>query len=383
MDTKTIMMNKKSKRHLDFDILVYIGQCIPDRDDLLSFISTCSDLYRTGIPTLLKIHCRITRTNLVAFYEFLASKSPSSFLGLRSLELHFPEYAEGHVNGKIGPNEITMITDILDHAKKLLNLKIHGSVMGSVATIYRPLAALPALHTLNLNVSGAFDGEISAALAQIQSPLVSLSCNLHGEDGDLVATLPNLCNTLERLAAFNTPLSKVATTELRYYNISHLELVSVSNMRLSILIPAFPNLKLLAVRFADHFGDSEVDTLRADNLHFQQEHPGQTWRLSSLAADIPGLYVLGLQTAVYTVSIACLGVTIHHETAEFLEAVLKPLCPLSLSVNELDDSILEIGWLSDAVIHCHKLARFDFELLLDDIHPFHEDENRLVSFYIP
>lgn len=169
--------------------------------------------------------------------------------------------------------------------------------------------------------------------------------------------------------------------DLRYYNISHLGLCSISNMRLSILVPAFPNLKRLIARFSDHFTDPEVDTLRADNLQFQQEHPTQTWRLSSLAGDIAGLYVLGLQTAVYTVSIACLGITIHDDTAELLEVVLTPLRPLSLSVDGLDDSVLEMGWLSNAVIQCHELARFDFELLLDDRQPIRENEDRLVSLF--
>lgn len=349
-----------------------------ERTDLLSFISTSSDLYRTGIPTLLGFHHQITRTNLVAFYKFLVSKSPSSFLGLRSLDLHFPEYAEGDANGKMGPNEITIITDILDHAKKLVHFEIYGSLMGSGATIYRALAALPALHTLNFDVNDS-DGEIVAALTQLRSPLVSLSCNLYGKDEDFFVVLSTFCQTLERLAAYNTTLYKVVRTDLFYYNISSLGLVSVSDMRLSILVPAFPNLKLLIVRFPDHLADPEADTLRLDNLQFQDEHPKQTWCLSSLRGDIVGLYVLGLQTAVHTVSITCPGVTGDHDYAELLEDVLTPLRPLSLFVDELDDSVLEMGWLSNAVIQCHELVKFDFELLLEDREPVRENEDRLVS----
>lgn len=381
MNTTTIVNEESPRVHLPFDILVYVALRIAERKDLLSFISTCSDLYHTSVPTLLGFHHCITKTNLVAFHEFLVSKSPSSFLGLRSLDLHFPE----NVDGRIRPNEVTVITDILDHAKKLQEIAIYGRVMGSGASVYRALAALPALHVLQLGIYDDFKAGIPATLipatlARLQSPLVSLGFKLHGEDLDIVTALSHFRHTLERLNVSDIALYKVATTDFRYSNMTVLELVSVSNMRLSILVPAFPNLKHLTVKYADDFPDEEVDDLRTDNLQFQQEHPDQMWRLLSLTGDVASLYVVASQTVVHQVSITCLGIYGCPLAIGILKAVLTPLQPLSLSMDELDESVVEMGWLSKEVVQCYELVRLDLELTFEDTRSIYENQNRLVSF---
>lgn len=168
MEPTPYIVNESSRRvHLNFDILVYVGHWITEREDLLSFISTCSDLYRTGVPILLGFRYRITRTNLAAFHDFLVSKSPSSFLGLRSLYLHFPTYSIGigkRVMFYPNDSEVTMISNIVKHAKKIRNIKMFGSVMDSDPMVYRALAALPALEILNLGFCRDSKAEILAVL---------------------------------------------------------------------------------------------------------------------------------------------------------------------------------------------------------------------------
>lgn len=386
MNTASIVNGRSHQRRLNFDILVYVGHCIKERKDLLSFISTCSDLYRTGVPALLGFHYCITKENVAAFHEFLVSKSPSSFMGLRSLELYFPEQHVRHNRIgtviKTGPTEISIVTDILIRAKKIRNIEIYGNLMESDPTVYRALAALPALEVLNLSGCSDPKGEILAALAQLHSPLLSIDLKFHGEDEDIVATLSNFCHTLSRLAVSDIALPKAAPSDFCYSNLTYLKIASVPNMRLSILVSAFPNLEHLVVKFADDFPD-DLGTMREDNLRFQQEHPNQMWRLSSLTGDASSLYVLGLQTAVHRVAITCVGIRMHEEAPGLLDLILMPLRPLYLSmvsVDEFDDDIFEMGWLSNEITYegC-QFRRLDLELTFESGKLDHELQARLVS----
>ncbi|KAF7799459.1 hypothetical protein EIP86_010694 [Pleurotus ostreatoroseus] len=121
------MDTKSSQCSLNFDILASVLPWIKERRGLFSFVSMCSALYHTGIPvTFLGFHCRTHANNLADFYEFLTSKSPYSFWGLRSLEFCFDPFEDRRL---IGTDEICIGADILSRATKIRRLSISGDFM--------------------------------------------------------------------------------------------------------------------------------------------------------------------------------------------------------------------------------------------------------------
>lgn len=369
MNAATIVNERSHQRHLNFDILVYVGRLIAGRNDLLSFISTCSDLYRTGVPTLLGFPYHINERNLAAFYAFLVSRSPSSFLGLRDLDLYLPD---------IGPNDTTIITDILSRAKKLRSIGIHGSVTMPDPAVYRALVALPTLENLDLQMCS----DSKAVLAQLRSPVLSLLLRFNDDEEDIVTMLSNFAHTLEDLTVYTVVLCKTTSINFHYRNVTSLMLCFVPALQLSILIPAFPNLESLYVTNADGCLNPEIVRWHADNLLFQQEHHDQTWRLSSLTGDVASLYTLGLQTTVPTVTVTRLDVEDSDDNG-LLKAVLTPLRPLSLAVTPGPyDPVFTTNWLSDEVAdECCELVRLDLELTIENTMLDHEHQRRLVSFF--
>lgn len=153
-------------------------------------------------------------------------------------------------------------------------------------------------------------------------------------------------------------------------------------MQLSILVPVFPNLEHLVVKYADDFSD-EINPAREGNLLLQQQHPTQTWHLSSLTGDASSLYALGLQAVVRTVAITCVTIRRYEQDPGLLASILAPLRPLSLSMvsqDEFDEPIFEMGWLAREVTHgCRVLVRLDLELTLKSDRPDHEHQERIVS----
>lgn len=375
MNATVIVNQRVRQRHLNFDILVYVGRSITGRKDLLSFISTCSDLYRTGVPILLGFRYQINSKNLAAFYAFLVSKSPSSFLGLRELSLFFPDATD------LGPNDTSIIADILSRAKKLRRIGVHVSVMKPDPAVYRALVALPALEYLDLQSCR----DSKAVLTQLQSPVRRLLLDFKGREEDIVTMLSNFSHTLEDLAVYSIALCKSVSSDLHYRNVTSLMLFFVPKMQLSILIPAFPNLERLHMSRTDHCcPDPDIETWHAENLSFQQERPDQTWRLSSLEGDVASLYTLGLQTAVPTVTVTGLEVD-DEDDSGLLKAILTPLRPLSLSVTPGPYlPIFEMDWLSEEVADgCCELVRLDLELAIENAKPVYLHRTRVVSFFGP
>lgn len=358
---------------LGFDILVSVMHWIKKREDLYSFVVTCADLYRTGIPILLGFQYRITPKNLASFHAFLTAKAPSSFLGLRDLDFCFPEWS---MSVKRDVVEFDAIADIMNRAERLRHIRIKGSIEHQHPAAYQALATLPALRSLDLDYCEDPNNEQHAVLARLRSPLTNIKIQTTVEDGDIVAALYNFRHTLERVIVSAVSVCRAAPADFSYPNLTYLELGSMSHMQLSVLVPAFPNLKHLTVKHTQAYEETEL--LRTNNQQFQQDHPKQVWRLSSLSGAVGALYVLGLQTMVPVVTITSFVTFSERQVIQF-RTVMTQLHPLMLSVEGTGQPIRELDWLSIVITDTYRgLLRLDLELTFEDSEFIEED---LVSCY--
>lgn len=372
----TIVDDSPRSVSLSFDILVSIMPWIKERRDLYSFVVTCSDLYRAGVPILLGFRYRITPMNLASFYAFLTSKAPPSFLGLRSLYFQFPEWS---TSVKRDVDEFNMITDILSRAERLRHIQIKGSITHQHPAAYQALVTLSALESLDLDDCEDPEDELRIVLAQLHSPLTDLKIQISVEDGDIIAALSSFQHTLERVSVSEASVCRAIPADFSYPNLTHLELASMSQIQLSVLVPAFPNLKHLSIKHPEAFEDFEL--LRTRNQQFQQDHPNQVWRLSSLSGAVGALYALGLHKMVPTVTITSFAAFLPSQVIQF-QAILTHLRPLVLSVEGAGEPICELDWLSVVITdETHNLVRLDLELSFEDSEPVSEHEERLVGLY--
>lgn len=363
---------------LSFDVLFSVIPWIRERKDLYSFIVTCSNLYHTGILALLGFHYRITTRILAPFYTFLISKAPSSFLAIRSLDLCFPTWPP---NAKPDSDDFSMITDILSRSKGLIHMKINSINSNQGSAAYQALARLQTLESLDLDGCEASGDEQRAVLAQLRSPLADLSIQASDEDGDIVAALYNFRHTLKRVVISGSSMCRAIPDNFNYPNLIDLELEAMSHIQLSVLVPAFPNLKHLTIEYVHVTEEPELELLHTTNRQFQQEHPNQTWHLSSLSGAVRALYALGLQTSVPNVTITAFSTYLATEVAS-LCAVLTQLRPLMLSVESAEEPIFEMDWLATVITdQWHELVRLDLDLTFDDSDFVNGHEERLVSFH--
>ncbi|KAJ3535393.1 hypothetical protein NM688_g6986 [Phlebia brevispora] len=281
---------ERASMPLHFDVLISIMVHIDKRADLLSFISTSSELYASGLPCLLRFPCQISHDSLRPFHQFLTSKSPWTFLALRDLQFSFREVKE------LADGELELVADILRKAQHLRSLRLQTELLRRFIAIAQAVASFAALHTLLFD--GSINERTSLTLPQLRSPLKRVEIEL----GDFrressLTMLENLRDTLEsatiRRAAFSP-------TNLCYTKLTTLKISMCSRLRLSILVPAFPNLRTLVLGPPDlwtHLRPT-LEELRAENVRYQKQHQGAMWRLSELTAEATALNMLALQTYV-------------------------------------------------------------------------------------
>lgn len=231
---------------------------IRNRKDLLSFITSCSDLYTAGVSTLLGFHYVIMPENLSLFHQFLTSKSPSSFLGLRSL--YFP-YVDTDF-----PDVTRLLADIIGRAKNLQHIEIWGNKLHPALS--QALASLPSLCSLNLRIDSS-EAELRTVFMQLYSPLSDLKFDGTGAQLDVIAMLSNFYRTLKKLDITRSTFCH-GSTGLSFANLVHLSLQFVGSLQLSILVPAFPGLQTLSIAFPPEDGD-EIEEVREKNIRFQVE----------------------------------------------------------------------------------------------------------------
>lgn len=358
---------------LNFDVLCAIMPWIKRRKDLLSYMSTCSGLYNTGVLILLGFRCAIKAKNLHPFYRFLISKSPSSFLGLRNLCCSSLDVEDDAHYLDV----IDMLTDVLSRAKNLRHFEISSVRMDPA--LYQPLASLQSLRSLKLSTYGSYP-EQQLMLTQLQSPLRNLEFDGPGVHPavDVIAMLANFSRTLRKLAISDLTFCHNPAGPT-YLKLTRLSLTSTGGPQLSILLPAFPNLQILIIKYCDILGDRKEEW-RESNIQFQMDHPSLNWHLTSLTGDPESLYVLGLQTAVLDVTVIDLDPTWNLED---FEDCLETLRPMKLSIcNEGGEPITDVDWLSDAIaLDCNELVRFDLTFgFLPNVDSVSQYQACLVSF---
>lgn len=341
------------QKALNFDTLVTVMPWIKNSKDFLSFITSCSDLYAAGVSTLLGFHYMIKPRDLSLFHQFLTSKSPSSFLRLRSL--HFPDVDMEN------PYVTSSLADIFGRAKNLQYIRITGgerNLRNLHPSLCQALASLRSLHSLELQDCWS-DMEQAKMFAQLRSPMRSVE--LEGAWGymDLVETLANFQHTLEKLVIRAMVLDHNPTGP-SYPNLIHLSIECVGNPFLSILVPAFPNLQTLNIRSSSSFGDVKAEW-RENGIQFYLDYPSQVWHLASLTGNTPSLFTLGLLIVVPDVTVVNFQPT--RDCAD-IERCLRTLRPMKLSVSNDEDLLDGVDWLAEATVGCSDLVRLDLSFTL-------------------
>ncbi|KAJ3532540.1 hypothetical protein NM688_g7405 [Phlebia brevispora] len=274
------------QRLLDFDILSCIMSHISAREDLLSCMRTSSSLYTAGIPLLLSFPCLILPQRLRSFHEFLVSRAPASFLNLR--DVFFVLYRHD-----ITSTDIELFKDILRKASALEKLRLFGDVLGEDGEARDIVVSLNTLKTLRIYHDS--DDEKDLILSRLQAPLEDVRVDF-SQKRDVFSLLADFRNTLETI---NITGARFSGTDLCYRNVTSLEISYYDELRLSVLVPALPNLQKLDVAFSEMtMEDPEMEALREDNLQFQQARVSPMWNLTFLSADANSLYALALQIKV-------------------------------------------------------------------------------------
>ncbi|KAF7799458.1 hypothetical protein EIP86_010693 [Pleurotus ostreatoroseus] len=342
---------------LNFDILAAVLPWIKTRRALLSYISTCSDLYNAGSLFLLKFHYNIVPSKLPQFYQFLQSRSPASFLALRSLYLSSLPYMFGILEeDAVGP-----LADIMGRAKNLRRIQVSGDVFERCPLLYEALGSLQHLRCLDLHDAYSTDPEQLDLLTRLHSPLTTLKLGGMDDDFDIIVALSNFRRTLKELQLEEATLC-YSPEVVCYPALTNLHLTVVCNPRLSFLIPAFPHLLTLNISFSGKF-DHEAENARNANLQFQTDHPSQRWYLEYLMGDTGSLYVLALQSGVPDVTLTYFTPETDVATADIC---LTPLCPIQLSFNNDVADIVGTDWLSEAISSdWFELVSLDITFTLD------------------
>ncbi|KAJ3535392.1 hypothetical protein NM688_g6984 [Phlebia brevispora] len=322
---------------LHFDVLACIMAHIDKRVDLLSFISTSSELYASGLPFLLRFPCQISYDNLGPFHQFLTSKGPRSFLALCDLKFTFREME------RLSDSELELVAYILRKARHLRSLHLQTELLQRCIAIAQAVASIAALHILLLD--GYMNEQTSLALSQLHSPLKRIEISVPGfgdsSKGSSLNMLGKFRDTLESAAI---KWDAFSPTDLCYTKITVLEISFCSHLRLSILVPAFPNLRTLVLGPPDLWTDVRptFEELRAENIGYQKQHQGAMWRLSELTAETMALYVLALQMHVPSLTVTDFA----GEECAWLQSTLATMQPVHLKIEVANDSFEDLKGLS-------------------------------------
>ncbi|KAJ3532886.1 hypothetical protein NM688_g7358 [Phlebia brevispora] len=377
----TSLPERVSYARLNFDILACIMACVHEREDLLSFMFTCSVLYAAGVPLLLRRFPRcIHAKSLWPFNKFLLSNAPASFSALRILCFSY-QHDKHREDPIVGSQDRAIVANILQQATRLECLALHKKYLGqsghSDDAVARAIASLTALRRLALG--GSCDNQTRSILTQLQSPIWLLAVEFL-ESTDVLPLLANFCHTL-RHAEISS--AKFLSSSAPYPHLGYLELSRCSQLRLSVLGPAFPALKLFVVSTVDtRVGEVSTDAMREENLQFQQGRSTPVWKLSGLIADLESLYILCLQFQVPGLTVTRSDpetyndLTWLHDSMAYLQPQVFQIRGLSESCYPTDlsdffnrDKMSELA----RVTICSELSDEDFEyheymiMLVDDL----------------
>ncbi|KAJ3559225.1 hypothetical protein NM688_g459 [Phlebia brevispora] len=364
---------------LNFDVLTRIMACISQKRDLLSIMRTRSDLYGAGIPLLLSFPCKIDTRNLRPFHEFLVSKAPSSFLALRTLYLFDWPAGIPAMSSTLGGiiRDAGIILDIIRKATRLEALTLYNGFLLKTYGTCQAIASLTALRTLNIRGDHVVDEPLLSLLPELQSPVRNMGVDwTYGQD--ILPSLRNFRHTLQ-CACFSYVTFRDSGGFL-YSRLTTLKLMYSSQLRLSVLAPALPNLQTLILQRTVLSVEDQVDTIRDENIQFQRDRSTPVWKLLSFSTDLEGLYILGLQCSVPRLEVIANDQSSPLEDLEWLRDSLSPLKPLDLIVKDLEDPVedSEMGLLHLFLADMNSLNSLDLSFKLTDGESY---EQSMVSAY--
>ncbi|KAF7796973.1 hypothetical protein EIP86_008161 [Pleurotus ostreatoroseus] len=322
-------LNVSHQSSLNFDTLAAVIPWITLRKDLLSFLTTCSGLYNSGILTLLGHPSNITNANLRQFHAFLTSRASISFAALRDVK--FCLSVKDTVPPPFDQDGMRILTNILSRARNLRYLQVDGDILHKYPSICETLALLPSLVSLTVPTHPEDTGR--ALLTSLQSSLTKLVYNgASGEVLDLQTSLAKSQHTLKEFILSDALIHHSGSAGGAVFSrLVRLELNGVTSLLLSVLIPAFPNLESLELLYCHGETADEDEENRGRNIQFQKNHPSLAWHLSSLTGDATSLYSLSLKSKVPEVKVT----TFLSEVEKVrLGVLLPPLRPQQLILDD-------------------------------------------------
>ncbi|KAF7791021.1 hypothetical protein EIP86_001980 [Pleurotus ostreatoroseus] len=343
-------MNSPTLTSLNEDILLHLSYMLTSKT-LLALMSTCRDMFRTGLPTLLARPRRsFYNKTLSTFHDFLTFFAPTSFLSLRDLRF----------SGNRTPAELDIILDILQRAVNLCSLEI--SICDALEGQEDIVEAVTRLSKLeNLIFTHEATDVCHPILERLQAPLAYLTLQVDDNGEPQLPLLFNFQDTLEHVYLQYSELTEISFS---CHKLTQLFLHYCWYPRLSVLINAFPNLEVLSYNSGYHstpFGLPEHDELRRNNIAFQAHK--QWSSLTSLTVDELGMYMLGLQTEVDSVILPSQLSYRDDEDWSWLNMSLQSLRPRHLRLTCSG----ETSGLPQALgLGMERLDRLDLEVYIRD-----------------
>ncbi|KAF7791018.1 hypothetical protein EIP86_001977 [Pleurotus ostreatoroseus] len=349
-DISNTVQNKdfatKSPKCLGFDSLTALFPHIYEREDLISYISTCRDLYTAGVPHLLRFPCTIQEDNLRDFYTFLKSKAPSSFLGLRDLTCNLETLTDN--SARLRPIQVEMLSEILKEARSLTALAFDAPLLLQDETIPFSIGSMASLRILE--IGGAYNDQVGSVFSRLQSPLEEVGPVIVPDKADPLSVLSKWQQSLKEVRVLN---ALCLSSQHRFTNVTVLNLDPCSVPLLCVLVPAFPKLGHLTISSADSFFHNGEDFMRlhAANVQYQRDHPTQVWSLKSFSTDITTLHILGLQCTIPCVTISDFCPPQYSEQFRgHLQSSIAPFKPLEVTLIGFSDPPADAQGLADIFV---------------------------------
>ncbi|KAI0029296.1 hypothetical protein K488DRAFT_88869 [Vararia minispora EC-137] len=284
-------------------------QSFLDRPTLVTSMLTCSDLYASGVRSLLQFDIILRcDASIRSFSAFLNRDRRTRLYLLRNFSLNFCETTAFFNTVK------ALLIDILTHSLRLEKLRLGGCIssLGDDNDVVARITALQHLRELHIHVSR---DNAPSLLSDLQAPVEKLDIHVLDDLGDPWEAMPmvtRFSSSLEELC-----LSALVTlTSIRssavFPKMRRLSLNGAYFRHVGPLVAAFPNLDELYVAYA-HLHTNEIEDARAANQHAQKI---ARWRrLDDLSGVLRALYVAAITSDVYRMSIQlvdCLESDVHR-----------------------------------------------------------------------
>ena len=292
---------------LNHDVIGMVLYCLPQRKDVLSFMSTCHYWYSAGIPALLShpVQLDSESSDITSFCDFVCFDLDRRAKSLRDIcvaaTLRYP--------GSIVQTDLTKLLLILRHAT---NLQKFGMI-----SINNPSEAIISVLINHDNLTDLYlglpDGATITALGKWRAPLkkVRLYLPRPSTDGFDQAGAGLYMDPTWILDSFNYTLREMVVGGAQTFSAGSIfpamqELVlenATQTMPIDQIMEAFPNLKRLTISLKSGYQLSErgMESRRQRNYAWNAK---SVWKsLDYLQGDLPCLYVLALPCRVHSLDV--------------------------------------------------------------------------------